>query len=192
MRERSVWSRGISDCSACRRAPQLSLGSLEGRFIAERIVQSRRDDTCFKGALRVAGLPCSLCPPLTLRKVSVTDIQTVCGGCNGERLRLELCCLVSDARGCRAEGSTSIEVDVRSGLGRGAVRRAAEIGIVHAQSCPPGCFEVHLSICIYAIVTRCELISGKDVCENRCGELPLYPQPPRLQSRTVCREHFFR
>lgn len=192
MREGSVWSRRTSDCSACARPSRMNPGSLEGRFIAERIVQSRRDETCFEGSLRVFGLPCSFCPPLTLRKASVTDIQTVCGSCSGDRLRLELCCLVSDAHGRHAEGSASIEVDVCGGLCRGAVRRAAEVSITQAQFCPSGFFDVRLGICIYAIVTRCELIAGRESCENRCEELPLYPQPPGLPPKRACREHFFR
>ena len=44
-------------------------------FIVERVISSRRCDTCFEGHLFVRGLPRGLCEPLRLCSVQVLRID---------------------------------------------------------------------------------------------------------------------
>lgn len=184
MKERSVCC-GRSLSSLCKN--QSRTCSLEGRYIVERIIGGRRDDACFEGTLCIEGLPCSFCTPHALCRASVCDIRTVSRGCGCEKLRLLLCCLVSDAHGCRAEGTACIEIDVPACTG--TVRRGAQVGIAYAQSCQPGCFETKLNVSVQTIVTQCELIGGREPCEPCCMP-PLYPQPAKRIYRGGQCEHF--
>ena len=172
-----------------RRPPHPGGCCPEGGYIVERIVCSDRAETCFEGLLQIEELPDCLCPPLCLRGIDVMQVDTVCGGmdacCTGrmqgmQRLRLTLCCYVTDSRGCRAEGVACIEIQT-PGRRRNAcgvnVRRGAEAFIRGARFCPPCAFDVCLNICVSTVVSRCEMTGPRLPCPPPCPDLPLYPQP---------------
>lgn len=180
----------------------------EGGYIVERIVGSDREDACFSGLLPIKGLPDSLCPPLCLRGVDVMQIEPVCAGAHacdmgpicgdGQRLRVTLCCFVTDSRGCRAEGIACIEIQV-SGRRRPYacgvnVRRGAEIFVQSACFCPPCAFDVCLNLCINTIISRCEMVGQRPSCPPSCPppcpDLPLYPPPIHCPPRGHRCEHF--
>ena len=153
-------------------------------YIVEKIISSDTEDVCFSGLLQISGLPDGLCSPLCLRGVDVMRVEPVCESldlCGVRRLRVLLCCYVSDSRGCRAEGTACIEVEVCGRNGPRAcgvnVRRGAQVFIQNACFCPPCAFDVCLRLCITTIVSRCEAVGSRPACPTPCPDLPLYPPP---------------
>lgn len=190
---------GCLSCGPCRPPrpprPAHSCGcGPVGGYIVEKIVGNQREDLCFDGAIEVCSLPCGLCPPLCLTGMEVLDIQPLCGGCApAARLRLTVCCCVCDSRGCRAEGTAKLEVESCLGSGKCGctLRRGAQIAVRSARHCPPCAFDVCLDICLQTIMSRCELVGGKDSCRPPCPPMPpLYPPPCRPAQRPSC-EHFW-
>lgn len=162
-----------------------------GGYIVEKIVGNQGEKLCFEGRLEISGLPCGLCPPLCLTGVEVWDIRAVCGSCQpGARLQLTVCCFVCDARGCRAQGMAKLEVSSclsPEGCG-GTLRRGAQIAVLSAAFCPPCAFDVCLEICLQTVVSRCELLSGREKsCCSPCPPMPpLYPPPCRPAPKRPC------
>lgn len=181
--------------NACRMQPdECACGQ---GFIVERVISSRRCDTCFDGHLFVRGLPRGLCEPLRLCSVQVLridaaaccDTPAAAPDCTVEnrpvRLTLTLLCCVEDARGCRAEGTACVEIEdacaaVRPCVPGANLRRGAQLRIARVHFCPPCGFHVCMDICLHEVVSRCEMITGAPKpCAPDCPQLPLYPQPRR-------------
>lgn len=191
---------GCFGCGACKPPPcpprpshACGCGPIGG-YIVEKIIGNQKENLCFDGTLEVCGLPCGLCPPLCLTGMDVLDIQTVCGTCApGARLELTVCCFVCDSRGCRAEGRAKLEIEscLRPGECGGTLRRGAQIAVRSYTPCSPCAFNVCLEICLQTIVSRSELIGGKESCHPPCPPMPpLYPPPCRPAPRPHC-EHFW-
>ena len=164
--------------------------------IVEKIISSDTEEVCFSGLLQISGLPECLCPPLCLRGVDVMRVEPVCEGldaCGVRRLRVTLCCYVSDRSGCRGEGTACIEVEVcgRSGprMCGVNVRRGAQVFVKNACFCPPCAFDVCLHLCISTIVSRCEAVGARPACPPPCPDLPLYPPPIRRAPGAGCCTH---
>ena len=162
-------------------------------YIVERVLVNRRCRTCFEGCLLVQGLPRGLMAPLALRSVEVIRIDAAqscdapaclpeCGRSGTGRLALTLLCCVEDACGCRAEGTACIEVEdcclpPRPCPMDANLRRGARVQVTRACFCSPCGFHVCADVCLYAIVSRCEMVRGCPKPCPSCPQLPLYPQP---------------
>lgn len=83
----------------CRRPPHPGGCRPDCGYIVEKIISSDTEDVCFSGLLQISGLPDGLCSPLCLRGVDVMRVEPVCESldlCGVRRLRVLLCCYVSD------------------------------------------------------------------------------------------------
>lgn len=172
-----------------RKAPP-PLRCPDGGYIVERIVGRQTEELCFDGRLDLCGLPCGLCPPLTLREAVVIDVRPCppepCDPCTngGARLKLTLLCTVTDARGCMSEATACIDAVsfarvCRPGQGL-LLRRGAEVCVVSACFCPPCGFDASLRILLTTIASRSEITPGCGPCRPPCPPpLPLYPPPAR-------------
>ena len=182
---------------ACCGCVQTEECACEQGYIVEKIVSSRRCSTCFEGMITVQGIPQGLRAPLRLCSAEVIRVNAMqscdapacmppCSGCQTVhrpgRVMLTLLCCVEDACGCRAEGTACIEVEdcclpPRPCPMDANLRRGARAQVTRACFCSPCGFHVCADVCLYAIVSRCEMVRGCPKPCPSCPQLPLYPQP---------------
>lgn len=162
-------------------------------YIVERIMDRQSETVCWKGQLRLTGLPSNLCSPLVLQEISVACIQPVKKACalSHTWLQILLSCLVCDCCGRTVRSNAVIEVCVCSAHARQAgmnIRRGAQIQINHAAFCLCDMFDVSLQIDVITIMSSLcgiKLDSSTTDCCAQFMRLPLYPRPASAAFRPV-------
>lgn len=154
---------------------------------APRIVCcGQESQRCMPIRLRVCGLPCGLCPPLTLVSITaLTDAVTVCvketacGPFPIAEVRIPLCVQVRDARCITHSGNAEVTIPVRLSRGCGCAG-GTFLACADVRLANPGVSSCEPEFCVQ-IAARAEVYMARMECfPSPCApfwNMPLFPQP---------------